>query len=501
MYKVLVVEDSKPIARNIVSIVKSVRRRFEIAGVAYNGDEALEKARGQRIDILVTDIKMPKMDGLELIDRVKKSNPFVKCIIISGYGDFEYTKQAIKLQIHEYLLKPIDAKELENALDKAADTIEKEQAAKHENYIYKLINQVNTNNDETFITGFDKFALIIIRVGISRKGPFILDKKNIYDCMKGLYSEDSLWVTDTAYASEKVIVINADRLSSHGINRLASGLFQNIKALYAQINIMVGPVVCGINKLHEKYEELSNVFSIGIVMEKSQLMEGEALHQTIDMNGIFSYTEFLGNKFGLFIKNRQSHLFRSELERCFKEWKDKSYPFIVVKRIIMMLLDKFYQAIEEKDESVYIDTEQEVDQMFYSAFTYSELLENVWGAFEKLFARLKKDRILPAKELIDDMKTYFQANIYNNVTMQELTYRYGMSSSYINRVFKKYCDYTPMDYFMERKIEEAKKMMDADKEILFKEISDILGFNDQHYFSKVFKAYTGYSPTEYKSSK
>lgn len=116
MYSIMVVEDSKPIVRDIIGKIQSIRPDIKEIVVTYDGVSALDMLKKQKPDILLTDIKMPMMDGLELISKAKEIYPELKCVVISGYGDFEFTHQALKLQVDEYILKPVDFEDFKRIL-------------------------------------------------------------------------------------------------------------------------------------------------------------------------------------------------------------------------------------------------------------------------------------------------------------------------------------------------------------------------------------------------
>lgn len=118
MYRVLIAEDSKPILRNIKGLIEGSGLPVAVAATAAHGEEALAVLERQEIDILLTDIRMPKMDGLALIERAKRIRPQLKAVLISGYNDFEYTRKAINLQVSDYLMKPVERAQLVEVLDK-----------------------------------------------------------------------------------------------------------------------------------------------------------------------------------------------------------------------------------------------------------------------------------------------------------------------------------------------------------------------------------------------
>ena len=117
-YTVVVAEDEELLLGNIVAKINEVCAGFTVAATAQTGDRALELVRELKPDMVITDVKMPVMNGIELLKRVHTEFPSIKLIIISGFSDFEYVQQALRLQVCEYLLKPVDRQELKNALIK-----------------------------------------------------------------------------------------------------------------------------------------------------------------------------------------------------------------------------------------------------------------------------------------------------------------------------------------------------------------------------------------------
>ena len=126
MIKVFLVEDEIVMRNGIKNNIPWEKEGLEFAGEASDGELAYPLIRKVQPDILITDIRMPFMDGLELSELVKKEFPRIKIIILSGYNEFDYAKQAIHIRVTDYLLKPITAAKLLEAVKKVADVIEKE---------------------------------------------------------------------------------------------------------------------------------------------------------------------------------------------------------------------------------------------------------------------------------------------------------------------------------------------------------------------------------------
>ncbi|MCJ8014748.1 response regulator [Paenibacillus sp. KQZ6P-2] len=127
MYKLLIAEDVKLVRETLALSIDWERLGIELVGVAKNGEEALEWLKHDPPDLLLTDIGMPKRNGLELIEAFRACKPDIRCIILSGLNEFEFARQAIKLQVMEYIMKPIDPEEIEQVFSKITAEMHRER--------------------------------------------------------------------------------------------------------------------------------------------------------------------------------------------------------------------------------------------------------------------------------------------------------------------------------------------------------------------------------------
>ncbi len=139
MIKVIIADDEPRICKLIEKLINWEELEMEVIKVASNGVEALEYIKEFNPDIVITDIRMPGYDGLEIIERTRKFNLDTEFIIISGYSEFEYAKKAINYKVNGYLLKPINKEELENALIEVKDNILKKKTYENLESEYKVM--------------------------------------------------------------------------------------------------------------------------------------------------------------------------------------------------------------------------------------------------------------------------------------------------------------------------------------------------------------------------
>ena len=126
MYSILLADDEEEVRKGIIKKIDWENLGFQVVGDAENGEEALEKIEQLKPYVVMTDIRMPYMDGLTLSKRIRQKYPSTKILIFSGYDDFEYAQQAIKLNVTEYILKPVNVEELTEILNRVRDNLDEE---------------------------------------------------------------------------------------------------------------------------------------------------------------------------------------------------------------------------------------------------------------------------------------------------------------------------------------------------------------------------------------
>ena len=122
LYKIMLVDDEEEVRKSIINKIDWADAGFEVIGDAENGKDALEKIEQNEPDVVLTDIKMPYMDGLTMAETIRQLYPSVKIVIFSGFDEFEYAKEAVHLEVEEYILKPVNLKEIQTTLDEKVRT-------------------------------------------------------------------------------------------------------------------------------------------------------------------------------------------------------------------------------------------------------------------------------------------------------------------------------------------------------------------------------------------
>jgi len=496
MYKVMIAEDSKPIMRNIVQLIASIDSRLEIVETANNGREALRILESTNIDILFTDIRMPILDGLELIREAKKLQPSMQCVIISGHDDFVYAKQAIKLQVNEYILKPVDYDELKKVIVNLMNKINQETNSKLERILNESIpldsNQIDSKNRI-----IKQYVILVTRVGLLKRGNIIIDKTLLYRCLEDIETANDYWLLDTGFSCEIAIVLDMTRNRFSNLSSICTQIRACLLANYNQVNIVSSPIIQDIYKLREQYINLSNTLSSLIVLGESEIYD-DFSEASLHLSSLQEESISIQRKLAMIIKSRQQNLFEYEIRKHLRDWEKFKYPAIFVKRFLSIVIDEISKEYSSSDMTLLLDINAIVDNILVDCLSFNDLYMRVIDYYTASQVNNITTSENSAEDLTQTIDSFIKSNIYGNISLQDISTLVNLSPSYINRLMKRKHKISPMEYYMRLKIEEAQTLL-SNNSILIKDVSDMLCFSDQHYFSKVFKLHTGVSPTEYRN--
>lgn len=481
MYQVMIVEDSIPIARNIKQHVESANRHLRVTAIAHNGLEALDKLRQHPIDLVITDIRMPRMDGLTFIQEAKAIRPDLKFLILSGYSDFEYARQAIRLGVSEYLLKPPDQQELSATLDRMVQEL---YAANRDKLARDIADYIALGEADEAIAWPDHwtaYRLLVVRIGYFKFGNVMVDRE-ILDrlCREHLPGAECISASSPG-DSEKVILCTWTEEPAD-LDAMMLSFHQALQSVYLLPYLAYSPKTAAKEQIIPLYRRLTHHLDLSVKPGISQHWFVDTKNES-DKNESDSFEELAKTKCLTFIHNNRQKALQEELDQLTAYWEKQQ---ATVFRIKTCLYDIFSQAYPAFHHDM-------VDVLIASCMSFRDIGKKVMEEFVAVM-----DQEEPKSELIHAIDRLFEANLHRQLSMQEMCHSLNYSATYIIRIVKQYRGMTPIEYFNKLKIDKARELLDASDNIMIKDIADALGFSNQHYFSKVFKQYTGCNPSEYK---
>ena len=546
MVKVYLVEDEIIIRQSIKNSIDWEKEGYEFVGDASDGELALPVILKEKPDILITDIRMPFMDGLELSRMVKAELPDIKIVILSGYDDFEYAKQAIKIGVAEYLLKPVSSAVLLEHLSEIAEKVRDER----EDLALKKVYYQEMQENEEFIKM--KFLGELIsgkmsladalekgkRFHMNLGGPFyriILFKFIQEDHVKAGQSEDLARAyaavgnyvdgLKDAFRFQRGVEGWAFLLTSveEDMEAQTERFIEGLKEVIAPFEALtwfggIGSEAARLRELRYSFREADKAFAGRFVQEPNQIISVEQLNYE-QLDNEFDANIFGEiNQFDQIITRFLSSGSREEVESfvgaLFTEISEDHFRSLMIRQYIIMDIYATVLAFCKKlrkdtgadgEATGQMESLRENEEILKRAVLTAEsvddikdyigtLLDHVIELRNTLSGRRYSDIIRTARKRIE--QDYMSEDISLNTVAAEVC----MSPSYFSSVFSKEMGKTFIEYLTEVRMEKAKQYLVCSS-MKTSEISYEVGYKDPHYFSYIFKKTQGCTPKEYRAAR
>lgn len=497
--KILVAEDEVLLLNSLVKKIASLGQDFEVMDTALNGKIAYEKVKQLQPDVIITDIKMPIMDGITLVKKLADEDINVKIIILSGFSDFTYAQKAIQYGVSNYIVKPIDIEELRDSLT----SIRKQLMEEKHQYINNLMEEnirgrIALSGDTSNLLLDETFFLFTITIGNFTNNSFskvAADRINniwnlirLDDLMSNLFSD--YWIMEERANNSKVVIIP---------NELAD-IHKKIRLLFDRISIVTDiPITfCYINDI--RYKELKA--TVGKVKKYVEI------NHKIGKGGLFQYRSYIANH------KKKDHSFDEALLETLVDSNNMESLKIELYKIIYCIGSKYVKQIYYKSKitelvsflqttvmsissiEIYELTNTMNDIIAYD-YTIENINEKIYNSIINAFSIIN-DQYENGPLSISSVVHYIESNYNRDITIDELSEVFYCNVNQLMSQFKEHVKYSPIQYLIHYRIKKAKELIMNHDELSFKEVCFIVGYKDPQYFSRVFKKVTGRTPSQYK---
>ena len=531
--KVFLVEDEVIIRSGVKKSINWEQEGYEFVGEASDGELAYPMILKEKPDILITDIRMPFMDGLELSRLVKKELPDIKILILSGYDEFEYAKKAIKIGVTEYLLKPISAAKLTEVLNAVAETIRQENEEKNLLETYFAEMRENTERDKMRL--FEKLLMGDLSMGEILEAGERFGMNLGASCYKIVLFKILANLENHVYAEQMVDACSAVEQAASmmegvyvfqrgvegwaflltaqdekSMEESAKILYQNLKQAmknYTQLEYFggIGSTVPRIRCLKQSFREADRAFAARFVEEANQIIsqkefEKNQMEEGLKMQGVVQIgksremlQKFLSNGTREEVKAfSDAYISRIEEENI-RSTMVRQYVVIDVCIVILSFCERISSANRLQEEA------EELQKMMQKIHSLSEIKKYVVRLLNEAIelrdaesGRRYSDLIAAAKKEIENHY------MTEEISLNTVAISVGMSPSYFSSIFSKEAGKTFVEYLTEVRIEKAKEFLMCSS-MKTSEIVYEVGYKDPHYFSYIFKKVQGCSPKEYRA--
>lgn len=502
MYRILIVDDEKIERTGIKFLLGQLEEKFEIYE-AVNGKEAVSWLQNNRVDILMTDVKMPFMDGLQLLEQVYQLYPDMMKIIISGYGEFSYAQKAMQFGVEEYILKPVDPAEFGASMKKLIKSLDERKAEE--------------NTKQLRITFFKEYVLNAILNGTEitelekmAEGYYPLEFLQDYRRMmlielNGKYfggTEASHNPEFLAELGDKVDYLNLNtqqsvllfKEESSDWKGIASGICDSIQKKCngeLKCHVAISSGISDPSQLIERYHEVELLMENRFYSLDSSIYMAE--NEAASAAEVCLDDDTLMRQMKQDVRTKDVVSLREHFERLFFNYsQNQKFSHIYVKFMFTNLLKMLCEAIPEKTEK---EMSEDVDKL-YRAVDMTGICEIIEKNIKQFEAYVQKDEGNIRRE-VEVVKRYIYAHYGEELSVELLAEQVFLAPSYLSTIFRKETGQNLSKFIKSYRMEKAREMLENTHEKIVM-ISEKVGYPNVSYFCQNFREYFGISPQKYR---
>jgi len=499
MYSVLIVDDEQPVIESISFMLQKYRPELEIAGTGMSGREAIEIAEATKPDIILIDVKMPGIDGLEALREIKRRSPNVLPILTTAYERFDIAQTAFELGVQDYILKPFSREKLIAAVDAAVESLDQRLDGRGDSLKHIELYHTLSSSIETLL-----FVAVKLNSEVNAFIPYLkssLAFKTSRGCVGILEWQGQRSRTPEGLSRDFL------SLGREVISKLKFK-FPCLAAPFEQEVLFFFPDITEVNSV-PVVENLSAV----VDPEKNgntqwHFVTGKSVEfENINASYLDAHQKLMCNLEPYDTEQliSYSEQWRRELESALQNWDE-----VLQKRIFANVLastDTLDRAETVLcDLLLYVEHANSVITGFHLMRT-GHMQEGKVGSSEELLAfysgwaqaladKIKTVQAENLPKVLSRALDYIKLNYSHPLQLSDVADQVEVSSAYLSNIFSRYLRKSFIDQLTQIRMEKAKRLLKEHSHSI-KEISSLVGYQDPNYFSRLFKRLVGCSPTEF----
>ncbi|MFC4600065.1 response regulator [Cohnella hongkongensis] len=521
--KALLIDDEVNILKNLQAVVPWEELNIELAGTARNGEQALELARTHRPQLILCDIRMPVMDGIEFLSELRQFDPEAEVIMMTGYQDFSYVRSVIRFEVKDYILKPIDYDVLVETIRRLADAVrerslEQRSMQQEWNQVFRLAYEKVLYDQITDLGGTSgrpllrlgeledehlAFAMMLVDVEeYSKRERFWEDKeRKLWNFAIHNILQENLAAFGVAYtviqvrSGEWCVLI--ERSAPEWFDReqglaWAETLRQAVRS-YLKLNIRVAlhPGEVTIRQLARTYKSLQRSLYLTSSAHEGVIVSERARSSYDTTQQLWDTIEEMATGLKRCDRHRTEAALK-ELNESFRSLPEQSFERVapIVHYLCIHLLREMREmGVIERDE------ETEIWRQIDRHQGIRETLQVVNRLVDRSLESVMKKKT--SDVLMLSAKDYIERNLAAELSIDMLAEYLGISGSYFSLLFKQHFGETFVEYVTKQRMEMARSLLAlSDKSVT--QVGQMVGYAERRYFTRVFSKHTGMLPSEYR---
>lgn len=482
MFKVLLVDDEYMILEGLQFIIPWQELGFEIVGKVRSGQEALTFLGEHKVDLVISDITMPGMTGLAMVDEAERRGYKFLTIFLTGYQEFEFVREGMRLGAKAYLVKPVNRQELIEDVQKSyQELFEQTQREEQEHLLFdaKLRHWLNDEANEL------EYLSLMNGLHLSTAGPFTAIKIYSHEAILKEIVEGAqaagqkLWLLDNLVSVPVLIMVYLGK--KNNLSQFLAGLNRKWPT---ELEIFLGETVQDWENLYESYEKILQLEELNSFYP--ELLPQTSMEQSMMQNeGELSFFAF--NKSLMIGDSKTIH---DELEKIFTEVAIQQVQPEYARYIAFLLFADIARQYPTVTQEIYDETIKKIRTQETLAALH-EVIEDVLAQV----SQLGPDK--PYSEVTQKVVNLVKADYQQELTIKMVADTLHLNGGYLGQLFKKEIHHSFSQYLNQVRIKKAQQLL-LHSTLNINEISDEIGYNNTNYFSKMFKKLNGLTPKEFR---
>ena len=528
MKKVVIADDELKICRLIETLIDWYSLNMEIIDITHNGIDTLRVIAEKSPDLVITDIRMPGYDGLEMIKRAKEIDSHVEFIVISGYRHFEYAQSAIKYGVVDYLLKPIKKDELSAALKRINNGYEQKNqdrnligiknhiskgrkeflwetlSSPNKSRVFNNLEEINNNYGYKFNHGlFQILAIKLDDIGELYNTNIEFMTKKIHQIVQELL-KDSCYDLEIYFESTRAIILlnysqDNKKLVRRYIKELLDKLLLQESILEGlKVTLALGGLVHRLEEINMSYKQAVRGIDQRIILGTKRIIEGDSIQKS-NYRGTDYYIQLYKNINHSIVSLNLRELVHGLEELKIRILRENNITGHEILNIVKGIFSSYLihmranKLIEDKDEELLSSFSINVKGIYSVEELFDYLINDISKALKAILEEKKQEENKP----ILQAKIYMESNFKNPITLEEVASKVGFNATYFSTLFKKYTGTSFIEYLSEIRINNAKNLL-RETSYSITAICEEVGYSDIKHFTKCFVKYTGLKPKEFR---
>ncbi len=494
MVNIVVVDDEERIRQGLAKLIMQAGNEFQVTGIFAGALELLSKIDELSVDLVITDIKMPMMNGLELIEKLQIRCPKLKVAIVSGFDDFTFARQALRFGVEEYLLKPVDKSELEQLLHKMRIKLEQEQLLESvtldDHLRLLLFNDVESLPKHLRLEACrelertplfqEPYAVIVLR------GTSTISLEQMKTATSGWLSDWKMLEWD-----DRIVLIVGINSSEHAdrVRELGQTLLHRLPVVF-EGRLGGSDVFRGTSWLREAYRQGDTA------MQHAWYDNGKRAFA--DYARVARKPHSLTHLFVLLNREFQAEISLSDYKRAREAVTRWFNECIALKpnwpelregcETVLALIKRYLPELGNEARITACEPDRFADKETFMKFYLNEV--------DKLFRLLQEAH--QENRVIETVKTYIHQHFAEELELNRLAEEVFLTPSYLSKLFKTETGETITDFLISVRIDRAKDWLREKNALKTYEVGEKVGYADPAYFNKVFKKVVGCTPKEFR---